>query len=152
MEYQCKGFLEKNRDTLYEELIDIMRVSKVSACFIKANPCRISTQFNTFSPAFNCYQFPLLANFFQEEERNSVNSRGVKVRPARPGVKPTNKQLRTSVGDKVKMLTHRHRIKLTCFLCVYPFWWTLWLNVVLQLPLFTDGNAECYHPPLCALH
>ncbi|XP_068595561.1 unconventional myosin-Vc [Brachionichthys hirsutus] len=72
VEYQCRGFLEKNRDTLYEELVDIMRVSK----------------------------FPLLANFFQEEEQNSGNSRGVKVRPARPSVKPTNKQLRTSVGDK----------------------------------------------------
>ncbi|KAM9351640.1 unconventional myosin-Vc [Symphorus nematophorus] len=72
VEYQCRGFLEKNRDTLYEELVDIMRNSK----------------------------FPFLANFFQEEERNAVNSKGVKVRPARPGVKPANKQLRTSVGDK----------------------------------------------------
>ncbi|XP_044050302.1 unconventional myosin-Vc isoform X2 [Siniperca chuatsi] len=72
VEYQCRGFLEKNRDALYEELVDIMRVSK----------------------------FPFLANFFQEEERSTVNSRGVKVRPARPAVKPANKQLRTSVGDK----------------------------------------------------
>ncbi|XP_045893170.1 unconventional myosin-Vc isoform X2 [Micropterus dolomieu] len=62
VEYQCRGFLEKNRDTLYEELVDIMRSSK--------------------------------------EEQSTVNSRGVKVRPARPGVKPANKQLRTSVGDK----------------------------------------------------
>uniref|UniRef100_A0A8C7GGR0 Myosin VC n=1 Tax=Oncorhynchus kisutch TaxID=8019 RepID=A0A8C7GGR0_ONCKI len=29
VEYQCWGFLEKNRDTLYEELIDTMRTSKV---------------------------------------------------------------------------------------------------------------------------
>ncbi|XP_068168579.1 unconventional myosin-Vc [Antennarius striatus] len=72
VEYQCRGFLEKNRDALYEELVDIMRLSK----------------------------FPLLANFFQEEEQHSGNSRGVKVRPARPSVKPANKQLRTSVGDK----------------------------------------------------
>ncbi|XP_049930269.1 unconventional myosin-Vc [Epinephelus moara] len=72
VEYQCKGFLEKNRDTLYEELVDIMRASK----------------------------FPFLANFFREEEQNTVSSKGVKVRPARPGVKPANKQLRTSVGDK----------------------------------------------------
>uniref|UniRef100_A0A673CA31 Myosin VC n=1 Tax=Sphaeramia orbicularis TaxID=375764 RepID=A0A673CA31_9TELE len=27
--YQCRGFLEKNRDALYEELVDIMRDSKV---------------------------------------------------------------------------------------------------------------------------
>ncbi|XP_037624073.1 unconventional myosin-Vc [Sebastes umbrosus] len=72
VEYQCRGFLEKNRDALYEELVDILRVSK----------------------------FPFLANFFQEEKQSSGNSKGVKVRPARPGVKPTNKQLRTSVGDK----------------------------------------------------
>ncbi|KAL7402977.1 hypothetical protein ABVT39_022805 [Epinephelus coioides] len=72
VEYQCKGFLEKNRDTLYEELVDIMRASK----------------------------FPFLANFFREEEQSTVSSKGVKVRPARPGVKPANKQLRTSVGDK----------------------------------------------------
>lgn len=60
-------------------------------------------QFN-ICPACNCYQFPFLANFFQEED-NTVNSKGVKVRPARPGVKPANKQLRTSVGDKVNMFT-----------------------------------------------
>ncbi|XP_053175662.1 unconventional myosin-Vc [Scomber japonicus] len=72
VEYQCKGFLEKNRDALYEELIDIMRASK----------------------------FPFLANFFQEEEQNPLSFKGVKVRAARPGVKPTNKQLRSSVGDK----------------------------------------------------
>ncbi|XP_030281366.1 unconventional myosin-Vc [Sparus aurata] len=72
VEYQCRGFLEKNRDALYEELVDIMRDSK----------------------------FPFLAHFFQEEERNAANSKGVKVRPARPAVKPANKQLRTSVGDK----------------------------------------------------
>ncbi|KAM9854201.1 unconventional myosin-Vc [Aulostomus maculatus] len=72
VEYQCKGFLEKNRDALYEELVDIMRVSK----------------------------FPFLANFFQGEEQILVGSKGVRVRPARPGVKPANKQLRTSVGDK----------------------------------------------------
>ncbi|XP_034540965.1 unconventional myosin-Vc isoform X2 [Notolabrus celidotus] len=72
VEYQCRGFLEKNRDTLYEELVDTMRTSK----------------------------FPFLANFFQEEELHAVNSKGVRVRPARPGVKAANKQLRSSVGDK----------------------------------------------------
>ena len=30
VEYQCRGFLEKNRDALYEELVDIMRDSKVN--------------------------------------------------------------------------------------------------------------------------
>uniref|UniRef100_A0A4W3GZB9 Unconventional myosin-Va-like n=1 Tax=Callorhinchus milii TaxID=7868 RepID=A0A4W3GZB9_CALMI len=30
--YQCEGFLEKNRDTVYEEPINILRASKVSVC------------------------------------------------------------------------------------------------------------------------
>ncbi|KAM7414757.1 hypothetical protein PAMA_019527 [Pampus argenteus] len=72
VEYHCKGFLEKNRDALYEGLIDIMRASK----------------------------FPFVATFFQEEEQHNQSIKVVKVRPARPGVKPANKQLRSSVGDK----------------------------------------------------
>ncbi|XP_016298040.1 unconventional myosin-Vc [Sinocyclocheilus anshuiensis] len=73
VEYQCKGFLEKNRDTLYEELVDIMRAS----------------------------QFALLANFFKEEEPNSSHKM-IKVTPAHPRVKASNKQLRTTVGDKFR--------------------------------------------------
>ncbi|XP_017562180.1 unconventional myosin-Vc isoform X1 [Pygocentrus nattereri] len=73
VEYQCKGFLEKNRDNLYEELVSVMRASK----------------------------FPLLADFYNEEENNSV-IKGVKVKAARSGVKPANKQLRTTVGDKFR--------------------------------------------------
>ncbi|CAN9499417.1 unnamed protein product [Ophioblennius macclurei] len=74
VEYQCSGFLEKNRDALYEELLDTMRVSK----------------------------FSFLANFFQEDEQNTANNKSVTVRPARPSLKPTNKQLRTSVGNKFR--------------------------------------------------
>ncbi|XP_033823805.1 unconventional myosin-Vc [Periophthalmus magnuspinnatus] len=74
VEYQCNGFLEKNRDALYEELVDIMRDSK----------------------------FPFLATFFQDTDQAIANNKGVEVRPARPAVKPTNKQLRTSVGDKFR--------------------------------------------------
>ncbi|KAI4903113.1 hypothetical protein NFI96_015690, partial [Prochilodus magdalenae] len=73
VEYRCKGFLEKNRDTLYEELVDIMRASK----------------------------FPLLADFYNEEDNNSVK-KVVKVKAARPGVKPANKQLRSTVGNKFR--------------------------------------------------
>ncbi|MBN3296301.1 MYO5C protein, partial [Amia calva] len=74
VEYNCKGFLEKNRDTMYEELVDVMRSSK----------------------------FHLLANFFQEEEPTSPFSKSIKFKPARPGVKPANKQLRTTVGNKFR--------------------------------------------------
>ncbi|XP_038854485.1 unconventional myosin-Vc-like [Salvelinus namaycush] len=72
VEYQCWGFLEKNRDTLYEELVDTMRTSK----------------------------FPLLANFFLEVEPDGLGSKGIKVRPARPRVKSANKNHRTTVGEK----------------------------------------------------
>ncbi|XP_037539495.1 unconventional myosin-Vc [Nematolebias whitei] len=72
VEYQCRGFLEKNRDALYEELVNTMGTSK----------------------------FLFLRDFFQEKEQNTTNSKGVKVKPARPSLKPANKQLRTSVGNK----------------------------------------------------
>lgn len=66
--------------------------------------------FSTF-----CCQFPFLADLFKEEDKNSVHTtKGVKVKAARPGVKPTNKQLRTTVGDKVAIQTCPR-----C--CVYPY-------------------------------
>ncbi|XP_028306727.1 LOW QUALITY PROTEIN: unconventional myosin-Vc [Gouania willdenowi] len=74
VEYQCQGFLEKNRDALYEELVDTMQES----------------------------QFLFLANFFRDDVKISSNDKGIKVRPARPSVKPANKQLRTSVGDQFR--------------------------------------------------
>ncbi|XP_051918235.1 unconventional myosin-Vc isoform X1 [Hippocampus zosterae] len=72
VEYQCKGFLEKNRDALYEELVDVLKASK----------------------------FAFLAKFFQEDGQSVPNMKGIKVKPAKPGVKSANKQLRASVGDK----------------------------------------------------
>lgn len=124
VEYQCKGFLEKNRDTLYEELVDIMRASKVQNTkvvkhlttqiskiidcpfFLLLN-CLTFMQLKIFETF--CCQFPLLAGFFNEENQNSVYTvKGVKVKAARPGVKPTNKQLRTTVGDKVHNQRSQH--------------------------------------------
>lgn len=75
-------------------------------------------------------------------------SKGVRVRPARPGVKPANKQLRTSVGDKVKLFT----LQLRSVFGSYSFSRTLCLIAVPQLTVFTDGNTECYHAALCALY
>ncbi|KAM6936964.1 unconventional myosin-Vc [Xenentodon cancila] len=72
VEYQCRGFLDKNRDALYEELVETMKASK----------------------------FSFLASLFQEEEKGAATKKSVTVKPARPSVKPANKQLRTSVGDK----------------------------------------------------
>uniref|UniRef100_A0A673ZYY9 Myosin VC n=1 Tax=Salmo trutta TaxID=8032 RepID=A0A673ZYY9_SALTR len=45
-------------------------------------------------------RFPLLANFFLEVEPAGLGTKGIKVRPARPGVKPANKNHRTTVGEK----------------------------------------------------
>lgn len=104
VEYQCRGFLEKNRDTLYEELVEVIRVSKVIFSVSLLTSCAEFPHGSSSSllPS-SVFQSPLLANFFQEEDdRNSANVRGIKVRPARPGIKPANKQLRASVGEKVR--------------------------------------------------
>uniref|UniRef100_UPI00398E4D74 unconventional myosin-Vc n=1 Tax=Pristiophorus japonicus TaxID=55135 RepID=UPI00398E4D74 len=79
VQYECEGFLEKNRDTLYEELINVLKKSKLN----------------------------LLADFFQDNESStgSLNA-SIKVRPARPGFKPFNKQHRTTVGSKFRSSLH----------------------------------------------
>lgn len=114
VEYQCRGFLEKNRDTLYEELVDMLRVSEVTkgpVFFWLLNVIRVmianqcSILFLIVSH-FYCVQFPFVANFFQEEKQKPVTTKVVQVRPARPGVKPANKQQRASVGDKVNVFTY----------------------------------------------
>uniref|UniRef100_A0A7M4F833 Myosin VC n=1 Tax=Crocodylus porosus TaxID=8502 RepID=A0A7M4F833_CROPO len=75
VEYKCEGFLEKNRDTVYEVLIEILKSSKFHLCadFFKDNPAPISR----FGSA-------------------------IKVKPARPVVKAPNKQFRTTVGNKFR--------------------------------------------------
>ncbi|XP_067827555.1 unconventional myosin-Vc isoform X2 [Heptranchias perlo] len=79
VQYECEGFLEKNRDTLYEELINVLKKSKLH----------------------------LVADFFQENELSSGNLKAnIKVRPARPGFKPFNKQHRTTVGNKFRNSLH----------------------------------------------
>ncbi|XP_038605941.1 unconventional myosin-Vc isoform X1 [Tachyglossus aculeatus] len=73
VEYECEGFLEKNRDTVYEVLIDILRKSK----------------------------FHLCASFFQEHPVSpSPFSSGITVKSAKQVIKPNNKHFRTTVGNK----------------------------------------------------
>ncbi|XP_029431771.1 unconventional myosin-Vc isoform X3 [Rhinatrema bivittatum] len=75
VEYQCEGFLEKNKDTVYEVLIDILKNSK----------------------------FHLCANVFQESATPvSPLSTGIKVKSARPVIKSVNKQFRVTVGSKFR--------------------------------------------------
>ncbi|XP_078386377.1 unconventional myosin-Vc isoform X2 [Cetorhinus maximus] len=79
VQYECEGFLEKNRDTLYEELINVLKKSKLH----------------------------LLADFFQENESSTGTlNANIKVRPARPGFKSFNKQHRTTVGSKFRNSLH----------------------------------------------
>ncbi|XP_070619171.1 unconventional myosin-Vc [Erythrolamprus reginae] len=75
VEYQSEGFLEKNRDTVYEVLIDILRNSK----------------------------FRLFANFFQESPvpLSPFNS-AIKVKSAKTVIASPNKQFRATVGSKFR--------------------------------------------------
>ncbi|KAM9313263.1 unconventional myosin-Vc [Gastrophryne carolinensis] len=75
VEYKCDGFLEKNRDTVYDVLIDLLKTSK----------------------------FQLCANFFQDNTgiKAQVNS-AIKVRSARPAIKSANRELRVTVGSKFR--------------------------------------------------
>lgn len=43
VEYQCEGFLEKNRDTVYDTLVEILRASKFHLCaaFFSRKPCSV---------------------------------------------------------------------------------------------------------------
>ncbi|XP_027696656.1 unconventional myosin-Vc isoform X1 [Vombatus ursinus] len=75
VEYKCEGFLEKNRDTVYEGLVEILRTSK----------------------------FPLCASFFQENPGPPppFNS-AITVKSAKQVLKPNNKHFRTTVGNKFR--------------------------------------------------
>ncbi|XP_077119880.1 unconventional myosin-Vc [Ranitomeya variabilis] len=76
VEYKCDGFLEKNRDTVYEVLIDLLKTSK----------------------------FQLCANFFQDNTvTTKPYSAAIKVKSARPVIKSANKELRMTVGSKFRI-------------------------------------------------
>ncbi|XP_033970578.1 unconventional myosin-Vb isoform X2 [Trematomus bernacchii] len=74
VEYECEGFLEKNRDTVYEEQINILKAS----------------------------QFQLVADLFNEKEDVVPKSSRVNVRPAKPTPRPANKEHRKTVGHQFR--------------------------------------------------
>ncbi|KAK1883766.1 Unconventional myosin-Vb, partial [Dissostichus eleginoides] len=79
VEYECEGFLEKNRDTVYEEQINILKAS----------------------------QFQLVADLFNEKEDVAPpKSSRVNVRPAKPTPRPTNKEHRKTVGHQFRSSLH----------------------------------------------
>ncbi|XP_006898298.1 PREDICTED: unconventional myosin-Vc [Elephantulus edwardii] len=75
VEYKCEGFLEKNRDTVYDMLVEILRRSK----------------------------FHLCASFFQENPvPSSPFGSMITVKSSKQVIKPNNKQFRTTVGNKFR--------------------------------------------------
>ncbi|KAL2100115.1 hypothetical protein ACEWY4_004509 [Coilia grayii] len=85
VEYQCDGFLEKNRDTVYEEQINILKASK----------------------------FQLVADLFQEGKEaaaslscSSSKSSRINVRPAKSIPKAPNKEHRKTVGHQFRSSLH----------------------------------------------
>ncbi|XP_036972614.1 unconventional myosin-Vb isoform X2 [Acanthopagrus latus] len=79
VEYQCEGFLEKNRDTVYEEQINILKAS----------------------------QFQLVADLFHDKDGvSSSKSSRVNVRAAKPTPKTPNREHRKTVGHQFRSSLH----------------------------------------------
>ncbi|XP_061590558.1 unconventional myosin-Vb isoform X3 [Cololabis saira] len=79
VEYQCEGFLEKNRDTVYEEQINILKAS----------------------------QFQMVADLFHEQGDAPVaKSSRVNVRAAKTVPKYPNKEHRKTVGHQFRSSLH----------------------------------------------
>uniref|UniRef100_UPI00358DFBCF unconventional myosin-Va isoform X2 n=1 Tax=Myxine glutinosa TaxID=7769 RepID=UPI00358DFBCF len=86
VEYQCAGFLEKNRDTVREEQINILRSSKI--------------------PKGSLLQ--LLLELFQEDKSTGKSPlRGrVSIKPARPGMQTSSKEHKKTVGHQFRNSLH----------------------------------------------
>uniref|UniRef100_A0A3Q3WQY3 Uncharacterized protein n=1 Tax=Mola mola TaxID=94237 RepID=A0A3Q3WQY3_MOLML len=79
VEYQCEGFLEKNRDTVYEEQINILKAS----------------------------QFQLVADLFHEkEDTGSSKPSKINVRAAKSTPKVSKKDHRKTVGHQFRNSLH----------------------------------------------
>ncbi|KAM7392264.1 hypothetical protein PAMA_007401 [Pampus argenteus] len=79
VEYQCEGFLEKNRDTVYEEQINILKAS----------------------------QFQLVADLFlDKEDVSSSKTSRVNIRAAKSIPKAPNKEHRKTVGLQFRSSLH----------------------------------------------
>ncbi|XP_041046932.1 unconventional myosin-Vb isoform X2 [Carcharodon carcharias] len=83
VEYQCDGFLEKNRDTVHEEQINILKASK----------------------------YQLVADLFQDEKEPATSNVKVKtskinIRPLKPAMKAPNKEHKKTVGHQFRNSLH----------------------------------------------
>ncbi|XP_043934210.1 unconventional myosin-Vb isoform X2 [Protopterus annectens] len=79
VEYQCDGFLEKNRDTVYEEQVNILKASK----------------------------YQMVADLFHDDKDSApatttAKSSKVNIRSARPVLKTANKEHKKTVGHQFR--------------------------------------------------
>ncbi|XP_077593440.1 unconventional myosin-Vb isoform X2 [Stigmatopora nigra] len=77
VEYECAGFLEKNRDTVYDEQVNILKAS----------------------------QLQLVADLFGNDSHGPKSAR-VNVRAAKSAPKPPNKEHRKTVGHQFRSSLH----------------------------------------------
>ncbi|KAJ6620541.1 hypothetical protein lerEdw1_014904, partial [Lerista edwardsae] len=85
VEYQCDGFLEKNRDTVHEEQINILKASK----------------------------YPMVADLFHDAKdpvptasTGKGASAKINIRSARPAMKAANKEHKKTVGHQFRNSLH----------------------------------------------
>uniref|UniRef100_A0A8C2GU92 Myosin VB n=1 Tax=Cyprinus carpio TaxID=7962 RepID=A0A8C2GU92_CYPCA len=88
VEYQCDGFLEKNRDTVYEEQINILKASQVSTVYF-LNGCRQNESPSNAGPP----------------SATSKTSK-INVRAAKPAPKGHNREHRKTVGTQFRNSLH----------------------------------------------
>lgn len=101
VEYQCAGFLEKNRDTVYEEQINILKASQVR----QPQPPPITSRPH-LTPSPLSPQFQLVADLFHDKDDvSTAKSSRVNVRAAKSAPKAPNKEHRKTVGLQVSAPT-----------------------------------------------
>uniref|UniRef100_A0A672S8Q3 Unconventional myosin-Vb-like n=1 Tax=Sinocyclocheilus grahami TaxID=75366 RepID=A0A672S8Q3_SINGR len=92
VEYQCDGFLEKNRDTVYEEQINILKASQVSTVYFLL---RILFFFLNQRPGCQT-----------SSKRPQPRTSKINVRAAKPVPKGHNREHRKTVGTQFRNSLH----------------------------------------------
>ncbi|KAF4803805.1 Unconventional myosin-Vb [Turdus rufiventris] len=112
VEYQSEGFLEKNRDTVYEEQINILKASKVQDG--REVTCSGSWVGSFPEVLKSCllFQYQMVADLFQEEGDVPAaalrkEASRIKVRSASPAFKAANKEHRKTVGHQFRNSLHQ---------------------------------------------
>lgn len=159
VQYECDGFLDKNRDTVFEELINILKASQVDMCCIFSVMSLFlymsAWQGGWLPGVCVCLcvcQSELVAELFQQQGNvSSVANGGV-----RSGKRPTREH-KLTVGFQVSFydcilvfLWNERRILTTLTLC-----FVFMLFLCLSVPsVLTDanGHSQQHHASLCPLY